>query len=403
MSISLKKISKININNGRKTQKVSSSYNMVDMKLKMRLQEHYSKIKLGNYLEYVNKLVECKYSNKYVKYCTNLCIINVNIDSKLSKYKYDIINRKKLPNDSRIIIIDKLFINIMNWCKKTSDVYMINTAIFIWISDRFIWDVENIDVKMPICLYACPRDKNYILIPDSTFIAQSTSSRYAKTGLTWEQQKRLFTSDIKDKHNIFFRGADTTYDTHNLRRYIFNRLKSETDNLFKNEMIYDFLTGENYESVAAFKKYKFMLNLPGHYPWSTRLKYLYLGRQYVINVRVFTYLTDGTMDDHYNSFVDYLVPDTNCINIDMKYYMVGSSESVDKHKYADKQNMHECNMVYDKIKRIYYKYKNKQPSVDAKVRKSYELINKLSTENIYKYYLQIAQFNQELGITTVNL
>jgi hypothetical protein len=217
--------------------------------------------------------------NKYINYKTNLCIINISIDCARKHFSFNIPNKKDLPRDTRIDGIEQLFGNIIKWCKK--EAYknpkfniIINTAIFIWCSDRFIWEIEDIDKKMPICLYACPRDKNYIIIPDGTFLIQSTTYRYSGKGLNWEQQKRLFTHDIKTKKKMFFRGADTTRNIHNIRGYIFDRIKTETDTLFKKNVIYEFLTTHNYESVASFKKYKFLLNLPGHYPWSSRLKYL---------------------------------------------------------------------------------------------------------------------------------
>ena len=123
---------------------------------------------------------------------------------------------------------------------------------------------------------------------------------------------------------------------------------------FKNIMNYQFLTSSNYESVKVFKNYKFNLNLPGHYPWSTRLKYLYLAKTFIINVRVNTIINKSNeIEEHYKSFIDLVVPDSYCINIDMNYYY-----STDTNIVYKKENEEECEKVYKKIKDMYYKFKN---------------------------------------------
>jgi hypothetical protein len=382
--------------------------NHIQKILNAKLDSIYKNIKLDeNFEDEIKFLLSLADEKKYVNYKTNLCVINIHIDTEKKIFTYSIPNKTDLPQDSRIDVIENLFTNLINWCitksKYNNANYKfslnINTAIFIWISDRYIWEIPDIDRKIPICLYACPRNMNYIIIPDGTFIMQSTTHRYASKGLNWEQQKKLFTYDIKTKKKMFFRGADTTYRIHNIRGYILERLKTETDMAFKNNVLYEFLTTQNYESVAAFKKYKFMLNLPGHYPWSTRLKYLYLGRQFIINIRVFTYLEDG-IEEHFHSFVDYIVPqDTHCINIDMKYYHADyKTETADLKKKRLILNNAECDRVYNMIKTIYYKFQNKEPSMNKKVQHAYKLINALSTVDIYTYYLQIAMHNQMLGI-----
>ena len=396
--------------------------NSIQKILNDKLDTIYKHIKLdANFAADIKVLLNSAAQKTYVNYKTNLCIINIHIDTKNKIFTYSIPNKKDLPRDSRIAGIEYLFENIIKWCKRESgkqNIIKVNTgvtpnvsginlktAIFIWCSDRHIWEVPDIDKKIPICLYACPRDKKYIVIPDGTFLIQSTTRRYASKGLNWEEQKKLFTYDIKTKKKMFFRGADTTRYIHNIRGYIYDRLKTEPDLKFKNDVLYEFLTAQNYESVAAFKKYKFMLNLPGNYPWSTRLKYLYLGRQFIINIRVFTYLDDGSVEDHYHSFVDYIIPqDTYCINIDMKYYYVNLKNELDelKKKHIALNNA-ECDRVYKMIKNIYYKYQNKEPSMDKQVQHAYKLVNDLSTVDIYTYYLQIAMRNQSLGINHINM
>jgi hypothetical protein len=130
-----------------------------------------------------------------------------------------------------------------------------------------------------------------------------------------------------------------------------------------------------------------------------------LGRQFIINIRVFTHLEDGSIEDHYHSFVDYIVPqDKHCINIDMQYYYADpKKDSTTFIKKANAINSAECERIYNEIKNIYYSYKDKEPSANKQVNSAYKLINKLTTIDIYNYYLQIAMCNQQLGINHINV
>ena len=276
----------------------------------------------------------------------------------------------------------------------------IDTSILFWISDRYIYDIEHIDKLLPICLYSQPKNKNFIIIPDSTFFILNENIRYSSYGLNWIQQKQLFKSHTnKNNNTIFFRGLNTNSNIHNLRGYIMDTLNKEKDKEFKNTMKYEFLDKTNYESVKIFKNYKFNLNLPGHYPWSTRLKYLYLSKSFIINVRVKTIIDKSDeIDEHYESFIDLIISDSYCINIDMNYYY--SSEFNIPHKYKT-ENDNECKKVYNQIKNIYYKYKNINVNKNKKVIKAYNIINSLKMEHIYIYYYYIILNNQKLGLKSI--
>ena len=280
------------------------------------------------------------------------------------------------------------------------------------MSDRIIWNMNDIEKQLPICVFAQPNNNNYILIPDCTFHNNSEDVRYGINGITWEEQKALFKKKTTDKKDIiFFKGMNTTIYNHNLREYIKNSLDSETDIIFKNAMYYKWLTKYNYESVDTFTKYKFLLNLPGRYPWSTRLKYLYLSKGFIINVRVKT-LGDGD-EDYYKSFIDLIVPDTLCFNINMTYYYYDYDKDIkynknnkkdttnnqDTKEYTyEKLNNAECLKVYNKIKKIYYKYKNQNPNNNKNVIKSYNLIKNFTINDINEYYYNIITMNYKLGL-----
>lgn len=383
--------------------------NEIDSKLQNYLKNIYDKLDF-NKNNYLNILREIYIDNKIheFRYDHNLCIINVNVN--INNSSYEIINKSSLPKDSRIKIIKNFFKTFITWIKHNNihKNIIINTCILIWISDRFIWSKDphsNPDKELPICLYACPKNLNYIIIPDNTFFVLNTTKRYGHIGLNWISQKKLYDKQIRytKKNKIFFRGADTTDLNHNLRRFIYDKLHTETDKEFKNCMIYEFLTKANYESVEKTGIYKFQLNLPGRYPWSTRLKYLYLSKSFIINVRVKTIGDLDKPDDIYKSFVDLFIDDKLMINIDMnyKYYDYKFHNSYEEYKKYDIYNKNECEKVYNKIKSIWKKYKNDNPNDNPNVIKANKLINNLDDNNIYNYYLHILLNNQKIGMKPI--
>jgi hypothetical protein len=326
-------------------------------------------------------------------YKTNLCIVNIFCSNKTS---YHIIRENDLPKDGRVFKL-KTFLNL--FCKWIDNKGTnIQTCMLFYISDRIIWHIEDVDKKLPICIYASPSDLNYILVPDGDFVIYSDDVRYGNVGIDWEQQKNLFISDIDKKNTIFFKGADTTNLNHFLRTDIMKYLDDETDTEFKNAMKYEFLTKDNYESIDSFKQYKFLLNLPGRYPWSTRLKYLYLCKSYIINVRVIT--KGSAQHSIYHSFIDVILPDSYCINIDMDYYYYYDNKinNRDIQEIYSKNNKQETKKVYDKIKEIYYKYKNKNPLDDKKVLTAYNIVNKFNLNDMYEYFFKIINMNYKMGL-----
>jgi hypothetical protein len=327
-------------------------------------------------------------------YKTNLCIVNIFCSNKTS---YHIIRENDLPRDGRVFKL-KTFLNLFcKWIDNTHQGTNIQTCLLFYVSDRFVWHIKDVDKKLPICIYASPINFNYILIPDGDFVIYSDDVRYGNVGIDWEKQKELFIDDIEKKNTIFFKGADTTSFNHFLRSDIMNYLNEETDMEFKNAMKYEFLTKDNYESIDNFKQYKFLLNLPGRYPWSTRLKYLYLCKSYIINVRV---TTKGSVNEAiYNSFIDVILPDSYCINIDMYYYYYDNKlNELDKKEKYEKLNKQETRKVYDKIKQIYYEYKDKNPLDDEKVQTAYNIVNAFNMNDMYEYFFKIMNMNYNIGL-----
>jgi len=88
-------------------------------------------------------------------------------------------------------------------------------------------------------------------------------------------------SNIKNKSPIiYFSGANTGADKHNIRKKIKEIVTNKDD---KNYNIY---ISEQYVPLYDFCKYKYLLNLPGHQPWSYRMSKILLMNSLVIDIPV---------------------------------------------------------------------------------------------------------------------
>ena len=75
--------------------------------------------------------------------------------------------------DDRIYQTLKLIENSL----KINKNYKINTIMLVWISDRFPWYM-NIDKKLPIFVYAKPKNSNFLIFPDNTFYCLQLFKKY---------------------------------------------------------------------------------------------------------------------------------------------------------------------------------------------------------------------------------
>jgi hypothetical protein len=141
-----KKIKKTN----KKTESINNNiFKKINLNLKKELTDVYSNIKFNKntYIYLINSLINKERRHIHNKYKTNLVIININknLNNILSKTKFIFYNKNQIPRDSRIIILTKYMINLCKWIDINYKNEKIDTCILFWISDRFIYEIENID------------------------------------------------------------------------------------------------------------------------------------------------------------------------------------------------------------------------------------------------------------------
>jgi hypothetical protein len=308
---------------------------------------------------------------------------------------YDKNTYPKLNNiDSRIINTFELIKKSIKYSIKKNRVVP-NTILFIWISDRYPWD-KDVDKQMPIYLYAKPKDTSFLIFPDNTFNCLTLDKKYNGKCYDYNIIKKKIlkhcANDFNDKPNImYFKGTPTTKKTTKLRE----TLESYSKKTNWLQIHLDAWT--KYEKIYEMNNYKYLLNLPGHYPWSNRFKYLFLMKSLVININTNMQEYNNLQNDkieYWISFIDYIVkPNEDYINIDAKYYW--SSDQNLQNKYSDmsKSNDNETLRIFNELKNIMKKYNN---NYDKIIKSGYDKVKELSNRHIYNYIYECIVQNSKL-------
>lgn len=347
------------------------------------LKKIYDKIILDN-----NKLQELErifYENNFRSKSPYYPLVKYIIKNYTVEYEIKNLNSETI--DARITDIHLMIQNALEYAK-TNNIIVNNTILHIWILDRYPYDVVDLDITFPIYVFAKPKNTNYLIIPDNTFMCLSLYKKYQKCHSFDIIKKKIKSkcNDIKFKNKlpiIYFKGTPTTKTNSKLR---------ETLEKYSNdkEWIDIKLDGwDNYQPIYEFCKYKYLLNLPGHWQWSNRFKYLFLMKSLVININV-SYVGKDYKDEPYITFIDYFVkPDEDYINIDATYNHIKRNEHDSKNDETNK-------MVIDKLADIYQWSENNPKKTRKIVKSGYKKIKNLKNESIYQYVINAINLNSQM-------
>jgi hypothetical protein len=228
----------------------------------------------------------------------------------------------------------------------------------------------TISKKLPIFAFAKPINSVGILIPDWTFITLDNNVITSN----WDDTKNAINnSKIKEKDNvIFFQGANTSKIIRSVREYK-SDIRENIKLLSVNNDKFIVKIDEPPTPVTDWVKYKYLLDLPGAYPWSVRLKELLLMKSMVIKVDI---------DKPWVNFYSPLLKP----NVD--YIQIKYNNEDEPKKLA--------NDVYRKILQN-YKYMEQHPNKMKNVINSgYKNMNKLTMNGIIDYMVLVLKLTEEL-------
>jgi len=303
--------------------------------------------------------------------------------------KQDIINEQ----DSRIVQVYNMINNTILYAIKEKR-NIPDTELYIWINDRVPW-YNNIDKRFPIFVFSKPINTHFILFPDNTFDCMTQDSKYSVNCTDWDETKKSIITEANTikfdnkKDEIFFKGTLTGQYTTNIR-YNLNKLSSTKKWLNIN------LDGwKSYIPMSKFCDYKILLNLPGHYPWSNRFKYLFLMKSLVVNIDVYTIDTENIeFEPEWSTFINLLVqPNRHYKNIIMKYYYSNDKEEKIKNLQL---NHDETQYVLNELKEIYDDIKNNDKYIKM-ISNGFETVSKLSNTHIYEYIYDCIIYNSKVN------
>jgi hypothetical protein len=323
-------------------------------------------------LKDINDLNDLINQNKYIYLLTDIILdidYNLNIWTiKLEIKNNKLIIHKKLTDKAgafkrRSIYIIKLIENTLNH-------YKIQDLIFyIYVGDDFNYKYIN----LPIFILAKPINKRGVLFPDQTFIdiepeiSTEQNKNAAKTIEEITNNSIILDTNKKTKE-IFFIGQ-----TINLIETKFNlrELMQTFDKPFNIQLISK-NTINKIIKMNEFSKFKYLLNLPGQFPWSFRFKFLFKMRSLVININL--YNMKYKSDEKWINIMDPLfIPDLDYKSIDFYYNPLDSISQVNK-KILDLQKQ---------ILQIYSYYENNLAEYEKIVNNGYNKSQLINLDNVY--------------------
>jgi hypothetical protein len=282
-----------------------------------------------------------------------------------------------------------LFKKTLDYAKK-NNLPIPTTTMYLWVSDSHPYYLNNMDKKFPIMTYCTPSNMDYILFPDETFTCLYNFS--TTNNCDFDYVKKMILDNIvseKDKiDKIYFKGLPTTKHKGKLREDLEKISKDE-----ESKLIVNLDSAKNYEPVYTWSRYKYLLNLPGLYPWSNRLKYLFLTKSLVINVDVSTIGKDY-IDGPYMTLTNLLIkPNIDYINIESSF-----NNKIRTDMHPTKKDL---DIQFKENRRVYNQIIKKTDKISPQkyreiVESGFKKINSINNETIYLYVYNLILANAKL-------
>ncbi len=276
-----------------------------------------------------------------------------------------------------------------------------DTYLLIYISDHNLWQdpekpyMDYIN-KIPVFCFAKPNTDINPLFPETSFGSFSFKEKYDKeSSKNWDQSVEIIDTEVAQKRAIhehkqpvvYFKGAFTGKFLYNIRENIFNLHRKFNNSLLKLEKL---IPGK-YTPVYEWYKYKYLLNLPGHYPWSNRLKYIMLLDSIILNVNVMSVNWKSLekrefnfKDPAYITFLELFVDNSYYINYDFISESVtdksGRTTAIDEHKKIKDLYIFIIKTVQRCEKNPAFFNKWRKKNKEAKM-----ILHKLNNESINEY------------------
>ena len=203
--------------------------------------------------------------------------------------------------DARIPAYIHMLKDLARWCAR----YRANffaLGFVIYVTDTYAW--EDFARDLPWMVMARPKNRRGVLIPDNSYLTHTEKGNTAPLVDGGEWQWDLLASRAKlaepppTKVDLaYFKGANTGADKYAIRKCLARG---------KSPSIEVDVGRSPKTSIFGWNKYRALLNLPGHQPWSYRRKYLFLQKSPVLNVDVEVEYYGGIHTQRWVQFLDHM-------------------------------------------------------------------------------------------------
>jgi hypothetical protein len=262
---------------------------------------------------------------------------------------------------------------IINILQKMLDKYKVkDTTLIINYTDGYNWRFD-----LPVFNFSLPIGCQGLIFPNfDIFNFMFENKKYDFDEIKNKIKKFPI---IKNENNIFFTGTMTSIKNSKIREKI--QYEKHPLNVILDKP----------QFIGNFKKYKYLLDLPGYKPWSLRLKYLFVMNSLVFRVSFYN-SKNGTINDGekgcFQQSFDYLFKE-NRDYIHLLYDF-----------YYDKEIP---NNIYKKIvsdiKDKYSFYENNQNEYKKIVSNMKKASKKLNLDEMLKYlYTLVETYTEKLLI-----
>ncbi len=210
----------------------------------------------------------------YPKNTPNLFLIIIVYNNKLYTLYPHIDNRKKIITSVVMNLLKKLLLKYSS---------LPNMFLPFYVSDTHFYKKND----LPFFVEARPKNEKGILYPDQNFYNIFLDNKF----ISYDEFKIILKNkkcnSISKKNIIYFRGANTGSDKHNMRMKLKNIVKE------KNNKFIQIHIKEEYLPMYEFCKYKYLLNLAGHQPWSYRFSKILPMNSLVFHINVLQSYNNG--------------------------------------------------------------------------------------------------------------
>lgn len=247
----------------------------------------------------------------FTRYTNTLMDILLIADPCISKFtlKIEIINGKVVilhSPPSAAGLFKRRSDGIIVLLEKTLEHHPINDCIlYIHVKDTYIRYDE------PFFIYAKPMNKKGLLVIDHSWIDAEPEKKLTK-------EKGGDMVSIDDIRNKTYRNINPRNKKNSLFFIGQNVPLINSDFFFRKhfaKLPWPFeVKTTGYLNMGEYSKWKYLLNLPGWYPWSFRFKFLFLMNSFIININL---LRPDLNEDKWINVMDSLfIPGKDYIEID---------------------------------------------------------------------------------------